>query len=187
MKVSFFCALISCSFAAFAQTASPPVRAQNTTPVLEAYVVQQDLVAQQIAPIKSQVDLGNYLALRLDENSPLAALSPEARAQFISSLVFGANGLASFDYSSLRSELTPTQAYQVMALFGMQRTTALMKGLEIKSATDKMVMRNVHPTPMACGSYPTPGQGTGCDHEGYRCESRATCMQAMSAICTPNC
>lgn len=42
-------------------------------------------------------------------------------------------------------------------------------------------------TPNTCGGINSPTSGTGCDHDGYRCASPGTCVEAMGAICTHNC
>ncbi|WNH54319.1 hypothetical protein [Stenotrophomonas oahuensis] len=71
------------------------------------------------APIQSKADLLKYLG-DLPDQSPLRALSEDARSSFIASLRFHEDGLASFSTKEMERGLTLRQAHDVLALFGMQ-------------------------------------------------------------------
>ena len=92
------------------------------------------------APIRSPADLAAWLAGRRPEASdPLIALSPPARARFLASLRFGAQGLASFQSEDIQSELSASQAWRLLALFGLQSSLAAMPPLAVRSSEDAEV------------------------------------------------
>lgn len=126
-------------------------------------------LAYQLATIKSQADLQAYVAQRPNA-SPLNSLSPGAKQRFLQSLVFTDLGLASFDYRDLRSELTATQIYQLLGLFGVQRSTSSIPGLRIAGPSDAAII--------AFSENPVIG-----DYPDYWRESRATCRPSTGAVC----
>jgi hypothetical protein len=75
------------------------------------------------APIRSAAQLAGYLAVDHGPRDPLVALSPPARARFLESLRFGPNGLVSFQSGDIQAELSATQAYSLLSLFGLQAAT----------------------------------------------------------------
>lgn len=126
-----------------------------------------------LAPIKSEADLYNYLDSTPEEKNPLNALSNGARQRFLDSLVFTENGLGGFNYSDLESELTVTQVYIILSLFGVQRTTPFVKGAKVLDETDKAILASPMMVPI--------------DHDNYLCSARATCSRSAQHICTSNC
>lgn len=132
-----------------------------------------------MAPIKSESDLTRYLG-RMPKDSPLRLLSNGARQRFIKSLRFGSQGLGSFSYKGLETELTASQIYRVLSLFGVQRSTSLIKGARVVTQADKAVM-DVPDSETASESAPM------MDHLDYWCASRATCSRSAGDICTGNC
>jgi len=130
----------------------------------------------EMAPIKSHADLQAYMRGR--EPSPLDLLSAGARRHFIESLVFNENGLVGYEYSDLVMELSATDIYKVLALFGAQRTTSLLKGARVTSDLDRTIM-------FGRGEFSSSLRAA--DYEGYRCESRATCGENMHTICMSGC
>lgn len=92
-----------------------------------------------LAPIHSSADLASYLESR-GPDSPLGRLSPAASKRFIDSLTFNENGLTGFRTDDLQSELTATQAYRILELFGAQHTTPLLRGLTIETPLDEAIM-----------------------------------------------
>ncbi|QDH69115.1 hypothetical protein [Marilutibacter alkalisoli] len=128
-------------------------------------------LAYQLAPIKSDMDLRTYLARNRSKDSPLNLLSPGARQRFIQSLVFTNKGLASFDYRDIQIELNATQTYQLLSLFGVQRSTRAIPNLEATTASDMTVMGG--------GVISLPPD----DYPGYECEKAATCRESHGAIC----
>ena len=126
-----------------------------------------------LAPIRSKVDLDRYLASRQISATPLAALSSGSRQRFLQSLIFGQNGLASFDDRDIRNELTATQAYRLLALFGVQRSTPAIPGLKVKTRADELILL----------LKPDAQSLRATDYQDYKCESRATCAPAIGLIC----
>lgn len=137
-------------------------------------------IVLKYAPINSSKQLDNHL-LALTSDSPLAAFSQSARARFVAGLRFGEQGLAGYDYEPITSELTASQAYRVLSLFGAQRTLPLLPGLRADSSSDQEVMDfsdsafSVNPNPVIE------------DYPGYACSGRATCSQSMNSICMSSC
>jgi hypothetical protein len=100
----------------------------------------------------------------------------------LQSLKFSETGLSSFNYKALENELTPTQIYKVLSIFGMQHLTARFRLARVITATD-MALITSHDHAKGIIIYDTP-EG---DYEGYACTSRATCSKNMNDICTSNC
>lgn len=127
----------------------------------------------QLAPIKSAADLYNYLnANRQTKLSPLHILSPGAQQRFVQSLVFTEEGLASFDYRDIRSELTATQAYELLSLFGVQRSTKVIPNLRVFSASDAAVRLSE--------SYPSISAGL----TDYECRPiPGVCIRKLGSLC----
>lgn len=134
------------------------------------------------AAIKSQADLIWYVG-NLPASSPLKQLSDQGRARFLNSLTFGDHGLASFSYADLQAELTASQIYRVLSLFGVQRSTSLIKGALVSTPEDKAIM--AVPDAIPTGDSVSPSLYA--DHNDYRCQSKGTCESAYTYICTSNC
>lgn len=160
------------------QTAS----AQTITSVLARYQARQNQIDAAVAPIKSEQDLREYLAKTHPGTSPLDVLSFAGKQRFLASLQFNGKGLTTFEYLDLENELTPTQIYRVLALFGVQRDTVLLTRAAKLTPTDRLIMGTDGGPPGVTINPPTPG-----DHEGYMCESRGTCFRSADRICTSNC
>lgn len=158
---------------------APIGQAESTTPntrfvseaLLERELADREL-ALQLAPIKSAADLQNHLAAHANTRTPLSLLSKGARDRFLSSLVFSSAGLASFDYSDLRAELTASQIYRILELFGAQHSTKSIPGLRIVDDSDAAVMHRGNPIITPLNDYPD-----------YRCSARATCEYSPNKIC----
>jgi hypothetical protein len=117
-----------------------------------------------VAQIRSAKDLENYL--QTVRNSPLDYMSPAAKQRFVSSLVFTARGLASFRYTDLQ-DLSATQVYQILALFGTERASSLIIKEDV------------------------PGNSSGFDNPempDYACSNvQAACKPAIGELCLSNC
>jgi hypothetical protein len=135
-------------------------------------VARREQIIALTAPIRSEGALKSYLA-DLPKNSPLIYFSAEARTKFLDSLTFGPDGLSGFKYSPIEDELTPTQAYELLSLFGVQRTVSSLSGLRKESSLDEMIMQR--------------SSLLDEDYKDYRCEIRATCSRSLTDICTSNC
>lgn len=184
MKTMFVRSTLSCfvfsaifiSSLAWAQSSDSVKNDRVPLDSVVKYVQQTQLnrraVDMRVAPIKSIDDLNSYLANDRLGNSPLDRLSPGAKARFLSSLKFNSQGLTEYNYSELVTELSPTEIYQILSLFGVQSSTSLLKGADVTSKSDRAIMA----TPALLK-----------DHKDYRCSGRATCHYNMSTICTSNC
>jgi hypothetical protein len=129
---------------------------------------------RESAPVKSQWALERELNSL--QTSPLRYLSAAARAEFVESLQFGDNGLASFKYLPLARELTPSQIYLVLQLFGFQELTANFHNARIENELDARLIQ---------------GQKVGVMNDGIRegqCVWRATCQASAGHWChVPSC
>lgn len=128
-----------------------------------------------LAPVKSPLDLAVYL--HASHATPLDALSPAARSRFLNSLSFNENGLTGFDYTDLRAELTATQIYRILAIFGAQRLTPRVVGARAETDVDHLLM-----TLPASTTDPAMS-----DYMEYRCVSPHTCAESPRHICMSGC
>lgn len=122
--------------------------------------------------IRSQAELRSYISASTKSGSPIDALSPAARSRFLSSITFNNNGITGFSYRDLQSELTASQVYKVLSLFGVQRDTALV-GARIATSNDR--------------AYSSVSPNTVPDYPNYYCEKHGTCAPYAGDICTGNC
>jgi len=129
------------------------------------------------AAVRSDEALEKYLASTDQSASVFRVLSPSARKRFLQSLRFGEKGLASFDYRDLRRELTPSQIYTLLSVFGAQRSTASIPGLEVITAADEVIVA------LGRGPRPPSGDQQYADYLDMYCDSRATCRPSTGAIC----
>lgn len=136
---------------------------------------KQNAIDYAVAPIKSKVDLLSYLHNK-PANSPINKLSPQGLQHFVSSVQFNEKGVTTYDYSDLRAELSATQVYQVLALFGIQHSTSAIPGLQVLDDADRAIANTGNINRMLIADY-----------GDYKCEARATCSSALSKICTSNC
>ncbi|HGM6069723.1 TPA: hypothetical protein ACKP39_003444 [Stenotrophomonas maltophilia] len=131
-------------------------------------------VSLRFAPINSLAQLDAHLAFRSPE-SPLMLLSDNARKTFVDSLVFTHVGLAGFSYEPIVRELSTSEAYRLLSLFGAQRTIAVLPPLRRDSTLDDVVSKSVSLNPVVE------------DHPGYACTGRATCSSFINSICMSGC
>ena len=149
------------------------------------------------ALIKSRADLDEYMDHANFAASPLSKLSIQTRAAFVKSLTFNERGLTGLNHRILEAELTPTEIYRTMSMFGVPHLTYLIPGAHAATALDIKILdvgaayranaqRRKYLSDMQCEEQ----GGTGCsgsDHVGYQCFSRGTCRKWNDAICTSNC
>lgn len=123
----FSCSILaSLLFSTCALAGTHAASNQNNTVNAEFAGEAQFKLNRMVAPIHSRDDLVDHLAMAAHDGSPLDQLSAEGKATFLSSLKFGDQGLGSFNSAVLERELTPTQAYAVLALFGFQDAIATL-------------------------------------------------------------
>lgn len=177
-----FLTLITSPFTALAgEHPDQPFTAQSTAlhaatlryAAMDAEQKEREL-EHQLAPIQSRNQLSEYLKTHL--MSSLSALTPGAKRRFIQSLVFTEKGLGSYDYSDLRIELTATQIYKLLALFGVQRTTALIPNIRIENPTDQLIIMSGE-----AGALRMCLRSGGCANTV--CAGPGTCAQRANSIC----
>lgn len=152
----------------------------------------QRVLAQSLATVKSEIDVVDELK---NSSSPLNRLSDDAKYEFINSLSFNEKGVTSFNYKALESELTPTEIYRVLSLFGMQRLITMFKHARLVSESDYLLMNrpeNTHKHSLSANELDTSDSVSAvpvfsADHKGYKCSSRATCSRSLTEIYTSNC
>lgn len=92
------------------------------------------------APIRDREDLEAWLpAAGSMPASPLAPLSAGGRRRLLASLVFRDGYWIGIDTADLEAELTLSQAYRVLALFGFQGAIVDMPETRIETAEDRTV------------------------------------------------
>ena len=172
-------AVFSVVLAASPMTSNGQVLDAKKTSLIDQEAYEREL-AFQMAPIKSAADLSDYLAKNKGKTTPLSALSPGAQQRFLKSLMFTEKGLATFAYPDLRAELTASQIYQILSLFGSQRSINAIKGMSGTTQADRLI---INANQLAPNSTITPYT----DYSDYECEARGTCSWMQFKICTSNC
>ena len=133
---------------------------------------QQSRIDYATAAIRSNEDLQRFLMSPQSIDSPLNAMSEAGRQRFLGSLRFNEKGLTAFGYADLETELTPTQIYRILKLFGAERDAAFFSRARIETEDDVKIM-DMPRSPI--------------DYRDYECAKRATCTQSNFSICTGNC
>lgn len=129
------------------------------------------LLAYELAEVKSSSDLKKYQD-RAGRTSPLEKLSPAAKSRFIESLSFSQNGLSQYRYDALQSELSASETYKVLRIFGAEQSAPFLHESKVKSDID----RGIATLRMAE------------DHKDAKCISHGTCETGwVGYICTSNC
>ena len=190
LRTSIYTCCLVVASALFSAHAAPPTSAELAA--VDKAALQRDL-ANLGAPIKSERSLSRHLSAGLTD-SPLGRLSQPALRRFLASLQFNERGLATFRYTELEAELTPTQIYQVLALFGQQHQTSKLKHARRVTPLDDELMAGgipgVQPANFMCfeDQYSPIGSPSQCGgHHNYRCASPGTCSPSQEQICTDNC
>ena len=149
----------------------------------------RERVDSGLAPIRSRTDLSTHLASMGQIRSPLSYLSHDAQRRFVNSIRFGLNGVASFDFTALAAELTVSQAYEVLRLFGQQHTIRSIPGLRVEADMDRVILQLVA-RPAFCSVAPIVKSRVMCDDDHWhnmKCGSPGTCRGEVGSICTSNC
>lgn len=183
------CALVLTAGAA-AREVRPSTGAEARVDVLLMDEIRlRNRIDSSLAPVKSVTELNAHLESTRAVRSPLLHLSNDARDRFVRSLVFSPAGLASFDYRDLVHELSASQAYELLRLFGMQHTIRSMPGLRIETSLDKAILGS-GVRPAFCTIHPIGKTGILCDDDHWhnmKCGSPGTCRGEVGSICTSNC
>src|ERR1700761_46347 len=142
------------SISSVAQTAA---QTDQSSQILTTQKAASEKLDLQFAPIHSMLDVNKSLTAKVT-GTPLDKLSPGAKQRFLNSLTFNANGITGFNYSDLERELSASDVYQVLSLFGVQHLAPMVRGARVESQTDSLIKA----TPMTtCGPGGTTQPGTG--------------------------
>jgi hypothetical protein len=129
-----------------------------------------------LAPIRSRAELDAHL--NTDE-SPLMALSDPSLEMFLDSLIFGEHNLASFRRNELEAELTVSQIYEILSLFGFQQATPGFVNARIESERD-LELLGVSFAGSSTGTAPPCG-----DYVEGKCYTVGTCKLDSAYCCDP--
>lgn len=171
LRVSLVAALLCSALAAATATASTGAIPDQDAIEREALRLE---IRQQLAPIRSQAELEDYLRDTPASASPFEALSPLARGRFLRSLKFNASGIAGYRYDDLEAELSPSQIHRILALFGSQDDLRLMPNARPRTALDRMLLQELSEMPDA-------------DYPAYECASPGNCKKKSKHICKSSC
>ncbi|MCT8124685.1 hypothetical protein H1D31_01360 [Alishewanella sp. BS5-314] len=143
-----------------------------------------------LASIKSSNELH-----KLESVNAWRSLSEEGKELFLESLVMNEQGLASFNYSILESELTVSEIHSILSMFGAQRLSSLMVNARVESDLDFLLISKPRILPRKDKDRNAEFSGLSYedenakldDHKDYHCESRATCSERQGSICMSSC
>jgi hypothetical protein len=142
-------------------------------------------------PVKSAAQLERHLKEKSGAQTPLAKLSAAAKSRFIESLTFNHKGLTGLYYLDLKAELSFTDVYSVLALFGQQHLTKHIADMPRKTSLeeelddemcDDCFFRDWLDLFDDAFAGNTPD-----DHKGYQCISPGTCKVKGGYICLSTC
>lgn len=142
LKSAFRIALAAMLLAAAGAALATPAGGAPPDRIPEHRATTARELALLIAPIRSRSGLADYLERHRGASTPFDALSPRARQRFIESLTFGTNGLSSFSRLEIESQLSVTEAYRLLALFGAQHLTSRLVGLRRSGPGDTAIMES---------------------------------------------
>ncbi|NHZ80244.1 hypothetical protein F2P44_13315 [Massilia sp. CCM 8695] len=138
-----------------AQTnADPPLSKE-----IQSRIQAQDALSAQVAPIKSQADVIQYMNMVPPQSNAMYLLSPAARERFVSSLTFNQHGLSGFSYADLQRELPPAKIARVLRLFGSESSATT---IQTQGGTKARPGRQESGLGGDCGGFQQSAWGT-CD------------------------
>lgn len=145
----------------------------------------------QLAPIRSRADLVRFLASPAASRSPLARMSILGKKRFLAGLTFNERGLTGYRFTDLEAELSPSDIYRVLSLFGAEHTTPLLDRAQARDATDRLVLGGAG-GPAAPSLLQAERQGdesikAQTDYKWMKCVKRATCQSNDDYICMSSC
>lgn len=129
--------------------------------------IDQADIQAETALIKTRNDLQQWNKSRLSFD-PLAKLSPKARVRLLERSTYDKSGVITSLYvQDIRRELTPSQAYGALSIFGAQSLAASLNSGLAETDTDHAVLRLAAKegeiTPFAKNSYCNGGYCTSND------------------------
>jgi hypothetical protein len=141
---------------------------------------------KSMAPIQSREQLELYMQSMPEALNPIARLSPHARHEFLKSLSFSDNGLAQFRHTELQNELTPTEIYQVLRLFGMQGAASGMENARVESPGDLSLLQKGQDDGMSSRVQAEDPPGDPCGpYVNGQCAGIGQCEISNTMCCDP--
>lgn len=140
------------------------------------------------APIKSKHDLDQHVALLKSKSfhSPLRYLSNSSLERFVASISFNEKGITGYLYDDLEKELTLSQAYEILALFGQQYNLWHLANAKVSTELDSDIRQFIAKKREQENSAAAKCSGPK-DRSSYWCSSRATCSNRVGSICLSTC
>lgn len=105
----------------------------------DAKAVVRAHLEKSIAPIRSPLELEQYLISSMGKSSPLDVLDTHKKSAFLASLVFTEHGVAGLRHDLL-ADLSVFEAYRILGLFGWQDRTNAFPGLIVSTQADKSIL-----------------------------------------------
>lgn len=152
---------------------------ENMSKACEEKSLRQDL-DWLTAPIAKQSDLKSFLKSGGRLGELLSRLQPTSKKRFIDSLRFGDAGLASFYFQDIEEELSVSEIYQLLSLFGLQSGVSKFSNAPVRNSLDREIRDYFSPS----------GEKAVCEDGMYRnmeCARRGTCGYYLYYYCTSNC
>lgn len=171
--------LISLSMIFFPSYTLATQKHESFQDLIKTQKIWQNQIDTNFAEIKSEQD-----TQKLDLNNVWWLLSEEAKVSFLDSLVFNEKGLVGFKYSAIESELSVSEIYSLLSMFGAQRLASLMTDARIDNELDVMILNkpkskaNTSTDKYSIGEHQMMWDGGVIvigedDHKGYSCSARA--------------
>jgi hypothetical protein len=130
-------ALATCFIAgaAFAQTNQKGIPSELT-----AYIESKSEIESESALIRTKADLQFWINVK-GKSNPLNLLSADAKTRLVENAMYNDKGLITSGYiGDIRRELTPTQAYKVLSLFGAQSIAAKANNGKARTDLDRLII-----------------------------------------------
>lgn len=129
-------------------------------------------LAATLAPVKNRAQLEAYLREHRGASSPFHGLRPASLQRFSGSLAFNDRGMSSYDYTPLRRELTASQIFRILRVFGVEDSASRIPGMKVRSHADRLVVE------------------THLRHSGHHdmyCVASGSCAPRTGWVCTNHC
>jgi hypothetical protein len=130
-------------------------------------------LAAALAPVKNRAQLDAYLREHRGASSPFHVLRPAALQRFSGGLVFNDRGVSSYDYTTLQRELTASQIFGILRVFGVEDSVSRIPGLKVRGHADRLVLATLH--------IRLDG------HHDMYCVAHGSCAPRLGWVCTSNC
>ncbi|WP_244220723.1 hypothetical protein [Xanthomonas vasicola] len=150
--------------------AAPP---SSDGELLKSSSILQEEVDLATARIRSSKQFEAYLAAT--PSSVAFKLPPSVLNNFRRSMVFTERGLASFSYDRLTDYLNTKELYELLSMFGVQRTISSIPGIFAKNEIERKIIEVNDVNPRQ-DSYCLINQGS----SSCRYEYKSMCSQACA-------